>query len=176
MIDLITELLKFFNNLFNRPSKQINKVVRIYDSLHRLIEETKIQRILIIKAHNGGGLIKPDNSLYISVLYEDYTHPLDTIRNDYQKIEVDEEYVRMLRDLSFKKYLRININGLKSGMLKDAYQKDDIRHAEAHFLGQDRRNVYFCTLVTTEEGEEFDSPLQRATISVVINSIKNNLK
>src|SRR5574339_509013 len=99
LAELATEILRFFNNIFRKPSREIGKVVRIYDALHRVIEETKVQRILIIKAHNGGGLIKPDTPLFVSVLYEDYTHPLDTVRNDYQKVEVDEEYIRLLRDL-----------------------------------------------------------------------------
>lgn len=175
--DFLVELFRFFNNLISRlPSRQIEKVVEIYDSLHRLIDETKVQRVLIFKAHNGGGFIKPDTPLYVSSLYEDYIHPLDSIRNDYQKMELDEDYVRMLRDLSVKKMLRINVKSLKAGLLKNSYARDGVTYAEMYYLCQNRKNLYFCSIVTTIEGENFDTPIQRSTISLVINNIKNNIR
>lgn len=170
----LTEIFKFLR-VFNLPSKQIKKVVKIYDAMHYIVEKSAVERVLIIKAHNSGGWIKPDTPLYISVLYEDYTEPLDSVKSNYQKMEIDEDYLRMLRDLSKDKSLTIHTEQLKAGILRNAYQKDNILHSEVHFLGQDRRNLYFCTMVTTKNSD-FSTYADRAIIQVGVNDIKNNIR
>jgi hypothetical protein len=174
---ILTFLASVFNFLkvFNLPSKQIKKVVKIYDAMHYIVEKSAVERILITKAHNSGGWINPNTPLYISVLYEDYTEPLDSVKSMYQKMEIDEDYLRMLRDLSANKTLLIHTKQLKQGILKDAYQKDKILHAEVHYLGQDRRNMYFCTIVTTKD-VDFDNYADRSVIQIGINDIKNNIR
>src|SRR5678810_755741 len=106
MIQAVTQLLKLVNNIFSvLPRKQIEKVVGIYDSMHKLMEETSVERMLILKTHNGGGLIKPSTPLYISALYEDYTTPLDSVKSDIQNVLLDEEFIRMMLELcKFKVY------------------------------------------------------------------------
>lgn len=175
IFSVLTELFKFLK-VFNLPSKQIRKVVRIYDAMHYIVEKSAVERILIIKAHNSGGWIKPDTPLYLTVLYEDYTEPLGTVKSSYQKMEIDEEYLRMLRDLSKNKVLLgVKTDILRPGMLKNFYESDKIIFSEKHFLGQDRRNLYFCTLVTTQNND-FSNYTDRTVIQVGINEIKNNIR
>lgn len=170
-----TEILKFIGNKFTMPSRQVNRIINIYDSMHRIIADSSVERITILKAHNSGGWIKPDTPLYISILYEDYTHPLESIKGFYQRMEIDEEYLRMLRDLIKEKVLKMDIPKLKPGILKSKYERDKIKQAEIYYLGQDRRNVYFCSLVSTQN-KTFDSYVDRNVIDIGVSIIKNNIR
>lgn len=174
-IPFLTELIKFLNSIVFKPSRQIAKVINIYDALHRVVENTNVQRVLIMKAHNGGGLIRPDTPLYVTVLYEDYTHPLTSIKADYQKIEVDEPYVRLLMDLILQKNVSLDVGVLKPSILKISYDSQAIKYAEMYYIRQNRRNLYFCSIVTTEEAEVFLDSKQRAEILLLLNTLKKNI-
>lgn len=175
LFTLVSELLRVFQPLFLRPSKQIGKVVNIYDAMHYILENSNVERILILKSHNGGGLIKPDTPLYVTCLYEDYTNPLESVKSFYQKMEVDEQYIRMLRDLSQAKILKRRTENLDDGLLKNAFVKDGILYSEMQYLGQDRRNLYFCSLVTTQS-TDFERATDRTAIQVSVSGIKNNIR
>lgn len=174
ILTFLASLFKFLR-VFNLPSKQIRKVVSIYDSMHTIVEKTSVTRLLIIKAHNSGGWIRPDTPLYITVLYEDYTRPLESMKDDYQKMLIDEDYLRMLKDLTVTKKLQIDPKMLKEGILKAKYDGEGVKFAEVYFLGQDRRNLYFCTL-TSITAENFDTYSDRSVIQVGVNNIRNNIR
>jgi hypothetical protein len=150
-------------------------VVKIYDAMHAIVEKTTVERCIIVKVHNSGGWVRPDTPLYITILYEDYSAPLETIKGEYQKMGVDEDYLRMLRDLAKEKILFITTENLKEGLLKNQYKKDKIKYGEIHFLGQNRRNLYFCSIVTTKAAN-FDTYTDKAVIQVGVNDIRNNIR
>lgn len=170
----LIQLFKFLT-IFNLPSRQIKRVVRIYDAMHNIVEKTTVERCLIIKVHNSGGWVRPDTPLYITILYEDYSRPLQGIKSEYQKMEVDEDYLRMLRDLAKDKVLYIDTEKLKDGLLKNQYMRDKIKYSEVHFLGQNRRNVYFCSMATTK-ATNFDTYTDKAVIQIGVNEIKNSIR
>lgn len=173
---IITEILKFFNNLFSTPRKQIQKVVNIYDSMHVVLDETAVERFLIFKAHNGGGIIKPHTPLYISVLYEDYTHPFKSVKDDYQRLAVDEALIRILAQLPASKSVKIRTEELEKGIVKDIYEGEGVKYSEIFYLGQDRKNIYYCSCGSSVEGGWEHSSYQKMTIQIQINAIKNNIQ
>ncbi len=173
-IEAVGEIFKFLNNIFITPKKQIKKVVAIYDSMHRVLDETPVERFLILKAHNSGGIIKPNTPLYISVIYEDYTHPFKSVKDDYQRLTIDEEYLRMLVTLCNQKSIRVTTSELPNGILKSIYQGEGVKYAEMYYLGQDRKNIYFCTCGTSASTWE-DNSYQKMTVQIQINTIKNNI-
>jgi hypothetical protein len=174
-IEIIGELLKFINNIFITPRKQIKKVISIYDSMHRVLDETAVERFLIVKAHNSGGIIKPNTPLYISVIYEDYTHPFKSIKDDYQKLSIDEEYLRMLVSLCNQKSVKILTKDLPKSLLKSIYEGEGVKYSELYYLGQDKKNIYFSSCATSVEGGWEDNSYQKMTIEIQMNTIRNNI-
>lgn len=175
-ISFFTEILRFLNKIFpTTPRKQIQKVVNIYDWMHYVLNNTKVQRFVIKKAHNGGGLIHPTTPLYITAIYEDYSHPLKPVKDDYQRLQIDEEYIRMILDLCRNKVVRLKTKDIKSSVLKTLEEGQGVKFVEFRYLYQDRHSIYFCSLVTAEEGESFDTPLQQSSIALAINGIRNNI-
>lgn len=171
-----TEVMKFINRLTLRPSKEIRKVINIYDTMHKVIEETDVQRIVICRVHNGGGVIQPTTPLYISALYEDYTAPFKTVKDNYQKLLLDEDFIRVLHDLCTQKVVKIYTDDLKDGTLqKRVYVGEGVQYAEKHFLGQDRRNLYYVSFSSAWVGGWSGKPAQELIINLAVNVLRNNI-
>jgi len=173
--DLATEFFKFLNQFTLKPSKEIKKVVKIYDEMHKVLDETDVQRMLVIKAHNGGGLIRPSTQLYVSVLYEDYTVPFKSVKEEYQKLPVDSEYLRMMSILCEQKSVKLIPKEMRPGILKEIYTTEGVQYAEIYFLGQDRKNLYFVSLATAWEKGWDKNPGQSLIVKLAVNTLKNNI-
>lgn len=174
--DIGLEILRLVNKITIRPSKEIAKVVKIYDAMHKILESNKVERVLVLKAHNGGGLIRPNTPLYVSAIYEDYIHPFTSVRDTYQKVSIDEHYIRTLMDLCSKKSIKIKTKNLPQSLQKDIYEGEGILYSEMFYLGQDKKNVYFCTCASSREDGWENDKAQSLLINMSINSIKNNIK
>lgn len=172
--EAITEIFRFFNNLISGARSHIRKVVNIYDSMHKILDETQVERFIIFKAHNGGGFIRPNTPLYVSAIYEDYTHPFHSVKDSLQKLEVDEGYLRMLASINTKNKVIITTATLEKGFLKDLYESEGVKYAEIYYLGQDRKSLYFCSAASSFIWE--DNSYNRAALNLGITKIRNNIK
>jgi hypothetical protein len=169
------EIFKFIARLISKPSKQIKKIVRIYDEMHRVVELTEVQRFIIFKAHNGGGLIRTNTPLFVSALHEDYSAPFTSVKETYQQVSVDGEYIRMLSAICENKSVKLKTSEMKEGLLKDIYVAEGVRYAEIYFLGQDRKNLYFTSIASAWEDGWSKDPEQELVVKLAINSIRNNI-
>lgn len=175
LLESIAEIFKFIARSFHLPSGQIKKVVNIYDSLHRVINQTSVERILVYKAHNGGGVIKPDTPLYSTVLYEDYEAPLPSVKDQYQKLELPENAIRLLLSTCLEKKVKVKVEQLEQGIMRDLYEGDGVAYTEIFYLGQGKKAVYFCSVATSKESWENDA-YQNSIINIAVNAIKNNIR
>lgn len=175
-MQILLQFLKLINNIFSvLPRKQIEKVVALYDAMHKLMEESSVERFLILKTHNGGGLIKSSTPLYISALYEDYTSPLGSVKSDIQNIQLDEEFIRMLLELCRNKVYRSYTKDVKSDFLRTFLEGDNITFIELRFIKEDRKNLYISSFVTTNPEQDFDTPVQQTAITVAVTKLRNNI-
>lgn len=170
------QILAFINNWFVTPRHQVKKIVTIYDQMHFILEETPVERFLILKAHNGGGVIKPNTPIYSSVLYEDYAHPFRSVKAQYQRLEADEEYLRMMVELIQKKSITLETGKIPNGLLKNIYQAEGVKYSQLFFLGNDKKNIYYCSCATSVEGGWENSPYEKNQIFMAVNTIKQNIK
>ncbi len=173
--DLFTEVLKLVNFITLKPSREIKKVVKIYDEMHRVLADTDVERFLIFKAHNGGGLIRPMTPLYASVIHEDYTEPFTSVKEKYQQLRIDSEYIRLLDQVCGLKKVEIYTKDVKSQFLKEIYDGEGVKYSEVFFLGQDKKNLYYCSIVSSKEKAWQNHKDQELAISIAINNIRNNI-
>lgn len=169
--DAITEVFRFLNARFASPRRQIAKVVGIYDTMHEVLEQTNIERFLIFKAHNGGGVISSTGDLYVSALYEDYTEPFHSVKSDYQRLPVDIVHAKMLLEIMSKKKIDYKVDEIPMGILKSIYQKEGVKRSLIYFLGQDRKNVYFCSCATSKEFIDYE-----LNVDLAVNKVKQNIR
>lgn len=181
MWEVILEIVKFFKDWFNsRKNKEqaiigLEKVVAIYDNMHRLINSTGVQRILIHRAHNGGGQIRTGVDLYLTCVYEDYTFPFISAKADFVKIPLDQGSLRMLVDCYQNGMARAIPTKMKEGFQKRVYDKEGVEYAELHFLYQDKNFFYFLSIATADKAN-IGFPSDRSEIEIVTNNIKKLLK
>jgi hypothetical protein len=174
---VLTEVLKLLNTLFSTPEKQIKKVNNIYDEMHRILSDTPVERLLILKAHNGGGVIKPSGNLYVSVLYEDYDQPFKSVKANYQALPVDKDYARMLLDVLNQKKVFINTETAPStSILKSLYELEGVKSSAIYCLGQDKKAVYFCTFSASKPLEDWLDSSTTANLEIASNKFSQNLK
>jgi len=109
--------------LFPDAFKKMNE---IYGLMNKLKSEINCERVLIIKAKNGGGLPKPGTPLFVSVLYEVYDSDFVSSAEWWQSRQVDESYIGMLMRVEEEEQIAVVTNELKSGILKDLYEAQEV--------------------------------------------------
>lgn len=174
---VIGEFLKLINNLFINPKKQIEKVINIYDAMHRILAETNVERLLILRAHNGGGVIKPTGELYASVLYEDYLYPFHSVKSDYQKLPVDKEYAKMLLKVMQEKHVSYKVADMdENSILRKVYESEGVRYSNIYYIGQDKTNIYYCSTATSLDFDNWLSRVDQTVVEICMNIIRQNIK
>lgn len=159
-----------------KTESQLEKVKQIYEEMIKIVETTGVERFFILKAENGGGVVKPGVHLYGSVIYEMYRTPVQSHIRDYQRILLDSEYIRILVEAMQNPSVDIQPEKLPPCILKQIYAAEDIHFCRIFYLGSTKKAVYYCSLATTDPQEFFQDPKDQLAISLAINKIKILLK
>ena len=154
---------------------QLERVVKLYDAMISLSSMEDIQRVLILKIENSGGLIDPKVQLYASVLHEDYRSPINTVKTKYTKIPIDQVYVRMLHKLIQNNSVHYIISDMEDGLLKTIYSSSGIKAAEIYYLGSDPKAVYIMSVASTSSIDIFNSDTYRLNATIAVDQIKKSL-
>lgn len=171
----LKEIFKFLTALFVTPKDQIRKVVLIFDTMNRILGESKVQRVLVLRAHNGGGIIKPSGDLYVSAIYDDYREPFEATKQDFQKLEADMQYAKTLLDVIQNGKVRYSIDNMPDGILKRVWKSIGVTHGLIYYLGQDNKNIYLCTCTTSYTGLWLTGE-EETELDILVNIIKQNIK
>lgn len=171
----LKEIFKFLTVLFATPKEQIRKVVLIFDTMNRILGESKVQRVLILRAHNGGGIIKPSGDLFVSAIYDDYRDPFEATKQDFQRLEADMQYAKTLLDIIQNGKVKYSIDTMPDGILKRVWKSIGVTHGLIYFLGQDKKNIYFCTCTTAYDSLWLTAD-EETELDILVNIIKQNIK
>lgn len=180
ILSLIGQVLIWYLNNTNKGDKQplkksvdLEHLVEIQPILNRVIDDTCIQRVLVMKTENGGGKPRLGAHLYASILYEAFKAPLSSTKNDYQRILVDDMYVKMLSDIGPTTHNNLSVNKMKDGLLKRIYLRDGVRYSEVYYLTETDDSFIYMTFSTTDENERFEEPNDRVEIDIAVSKIRN---
>ena len=163
------------NKLSNKKpitSNNFGGISEFQETIDRVLSDTGIQRILMMKTENGGGKPRLGTHLYASVLYEGYKYPLNTVKNDYQRILVDDIYVKMLSDIGPSTSNKLLVTRMKDGILKKIYQRESIVYSEVHYIGETEDAFFYISFGTTDEDDKFDEPNDRVEIEIAVSKIR----
>jgi len=141
-------------------------------TIDRVLTDTGVQRVLMMKTENGGGKPRLGTHLYASVLYEGYKHPLNSVKNDYQRILVDDIYVKMLSDIGPSTSNKLIVSRMKDGILKKIYQRETIIYSEVHYIGETDDAFFYISFSTTNNDDKFDEPNNRVEIEIAVSKIR----
>lgn len=146
----------------------------IYSKMQQLLNETDANRFLILKAENGGGRPKIGSTINVSVLYE-VLAGLPSIKDDYQKLPVDNEYISMLADASSHGHASLVVSELPPCILKDIYVAENVKYSEVHYLCETPKAFYYCSIASTLT-TNFSGAKSRNSIHLSVNNIRNIMK
>jgi len=153
-------------------SNDFEDIPDFQETIDRVLTDTGVQRVLMMKTENGGGKPRLGTHLYASVLYEGYKHPLNSVKNDYQRILVDDIYVKMLSDIGPSTSNKLIVSRMKDGILKKIYQRETIIYSEVHYIGETDDAFFYISFSTTNNDDKFDEPNNRVEIEIAVSKIR----
>jgi hypothetical protein len=154
-------------------SIDVENLPTVQSIINRVIDETSIQRVLIMKTENGGGKPRLGAHLYTSIMYDAFKSPLYGTKNDYQRMLVDDIYVKMLSDIGPTTYNNLSVGKMKDGLLKRVYLRDGIKYSEVYYVTETDDAFVYVTFSSTDENEKFDNPNDRVEIDIAVSKIRN---
>ena len=150
--------------------------IEIQQIIDRVITNSTADRFLILKTENGGGKPRLGSHLYASVLYESIHTPLTSVKGDYQRLLVDDIYVKMLSDIGPGTANKLDISKMKDGILKNIYTVEQIKYSEIHYVGETDSVFLYLSIATCAENNTFDEPLDRVEIEIAISKVRDIFK
>ena len=114
--------------------------------------------------------------LYASVIYESNKPRVTSVKDDYQRLLVDDIYVKMLSDIGPGTPNKLVVSAMKDGILKNIYTVEEIEYSEVHYIWENDIAFFYLSISTTEEDNNFDEPLDRVEIEISISKIRDIFK
>jgi hypothetical protein len=161
----------------NKPDNhRFENRMEIQQTIDRVVKNSSVDRFLILKTENGGGKPRLGSHLYASVIYESVTLPMTPVKDDYQRLLVDDIYIRMLADIAPGKANKLLVSDMKAGILKDIYLVEHVEYSEVHYLWETDSAFYYLSAATSDKDNVFDTPLDRVEIEIAISKIRDIFK
>ena len=145
----------------------------IQQIIERLLNKTKISGVHFIKTENGGGRPRLGTNIYLSIKYEAVKDSLYLSKVDYQKMLIDEPYIRMLNNIGTTQPLVLSVTDMEDGMLKRIFDNVGIKYVEMYFIGETDTAFFYVSLSTVDDGYEFNEIVDRVEIEIAINKLRN---
>jgi len=89
--------------------------------LRNAVTKTTCANALLLKIHNGGGKLIEGQNWYSSVIDEAPERDIVSAKENWQNVEVDEEYKILIRKLRINKKLFIKTDDMRESFLKRNY-------------------------------------------------------
>ena len=174
----ITVCIEKYNS--TKSKKAMEDIAKIYDCMQDIIDNTPINRVLVLATHNDGSEIKPGTKLFTSVLYEKLNGNFKSVKGEYQNIPLDAEYLNMLVELLNKERVVMHVPTAKDGLLKSIYEKEGVKYSKVIYLADSKRKkIWYLSCATDcdiQELNTYDSNLIKKN-SLIIGGLlkKHNL-
>lgn len=150
LLSVIKELIKWNSNRLFVEDK-LNKLVLIYDNLNYLIGLPQVNSCAIVRIENSGGLINSNVPLYYSVLNEVVDDRVNTIKNETQKIRVNEDDVRV-----FLNAIREDSHFIKlteTTTIRKILVKNNLKWSYLFFLRATKKEIIFLNICGVDDLE-----------------------
>lgn len=142
--------------------------------LQNILHETSADRVLILKASNGGSIPRLGAHIYLSALMEVSSKPIRAILNDFQNIRADSAYIDLLQTLLKDGSTILKTTEMKTGQLRNIYESDDIKCARVILLHETPDSVYYLSASTTDGA--IDGAHTEVVLDLAVSKIRSILK
>lgn len=172
--------LMIYYTMFYLPAKyeasvdyKIGHLAEQQKEMGKLRDQTNVERVLILKSHNGDGVPKPGFQIKVTALYQSWEPPFKNVVDTYDGLEVDGEYVVMLDRIRREGYVAFFTHQLPLGsLLREIYEKEGVNWSYIFFIASDRTNWYYASLATSQAQSPFQQGDELA-VRMFVNKIRN---
>lgn len=174
MIDLI-----FFIR-HNKAGDAITDAGEISQIFRGLVMERKfnIDGIFLIKAHNGGSRLRPQDFMYRSFIngYVDEEWMSRFNMEDFRDLPVNSYYRMLLERLYKYRQYSVSADTIDDTVLHSLYKAEKIQHSRYFFLEHDNHALWYLCFVSTLEGNTMQDTMQEEAIFMVVKKVRNIIK
>jgi len=110
----------------DRPIDVIGDVHTTYTMLNELLASVTADRVVLLRAENGGNIPTIGKELTSSIVYEVFSETSHAIRDSWQKQALDDAYVWMLKRVSTDGFIELMTDDMPDGILKNLYQRHGV--------------------------------------------------
>lgn len=176
---VLAQLIAWIRSYRERRARKVTTrgfeaIGRVHALMNLLMADTKANRVLVLKAENGGGVPAPGRQIQSSVLYEIRDRRMKSNIRRWQKRPLDGPYADILSDVLRDGHARVVTDELETGVLRDIYEAEEIAWAEVYLLLTTGSAVFYLSLNHLEADEP--TPAERELTRSAVNEIGQLIK
>lgn len=125
----------------------ISKTHNVYAILNHAISSFGASRAMVLCTENNGGIPHVGSQLYMSIIYEQYLRGGHSVREDMQRLLIDDEYVRMigLMQTSQKASVAMITDRMNKCMQKQMFDDAGTKLAFMYIVKASDKRLYFVS-------------------------------
>lgn len=166
--DLCKHDPKKFDHIIEKVLADVSNILFIMD---QIVKKTDAVKVVLLKAHNGGGTPKIGNELNSTVLYEVSNDDEYPVFRAWRQQKLDKNYIRMLMNLIIDKTLNIVTEELPNSALKDIYLSHGIVFSKVIEIYRTPERYFYMSVVFKKGVEDLD-PEERDYIRQAVSDIQ----
>jgi len=158
-----------------RFKMKVQELDKFYAITNKLQANTNIERTLIWRSENGGGVPRFGFQINLSAVYENYDPPFSSVKADYQELKADDKFVSLLSKMYDQEFTAMYTADMPGGMIRDMNIRDGVTWSYFFKIGGDRTAFYFGQFDTSIQQTPFQSN-QGTDVHIAVNEIRKKYK
>lgn len=157
---LVMKTIQWIISTHYQKHKVVNglrRMAEVYTELEAIFNIEGVDRVLLLRGHNSGGIPTPGMPFYTSVVYRADDH------NDtrYEEVEVDAAYVKNLVEAYSKSEIRLTTTDMQPCNLREWYTQEKVTHAVIVYLAVINVSFIYLSIASRHtEGFTADEMIQ----------------
>jgi hypothetical protein len=156
-----------------RPIDVIGDVHSTYTLLNELLAGVTAERVLLMRAENGGNIPTIGKELTSSIVYEVFSDGGHAIRENWQKQALDDAYVWMLKRVSTDGHVELLTSDLPEGIFKTFQKRHGVCAAHVWGVYSTEGAYYYLSIAfkSIDHVPSVSDPSYRDQVRVTIGKI-----
>ena len=127
-------------------TRAITDMALVYDGMQDVMQTLGSDRCLLAYSSNGGGIPSAGNEAKCSILYEVKDRTLDSVRQNWQNVPLDQGYIKMLSQVVVNGSWHGTPEQLEPGFLRDMYETEEVGYAYIHEIAKTKKKFYYLAI------------------------------
>lgn len=174
---------EFFDTIksFFRTRKMASEVFGDFITINtiagELIASGVVDCFFLIRAHDGNAKLSLESYTYRSIVAGDNTEFLmpGFKMNEYKNIELDFEYMQLLRDIAKHKQVGVDVTTEK-GTAGISHRFNKLKYVRYFFINENQYGIWYCMAGTVQPDETMDDTEHNYKLNMAVNKVKNIVK